>query len=250
MIEVLDLHKSYGDVPRVSGLSFRVESGQVLALVGANGAGKSTTLRTLAGILSPTQGTLKVAGFDVVRQPVEAKRATAYVPDHPQLFPELTARQHLAFVAGVYEIDEANSRIDELLERFQLRDKQHEPAATLSRGMLQKLMLCGACLQRPSALLLDEPLTGLDPQGIRVVKETIAELCAGGAAVILSSHLLEVVERICGHVVLLDQGRRLFFGSMSELHEEHARHNSSTLEQIYLKVTASPTPCELGEERR
>ncbi len=175
MIQVSSFCKAYDRAVAVSDLSFHVESGQILGLIGPNGAGKTTTLRTLTGIIPASGGRMCVGGHDVDQQPLSVKRLAAYVPDDPQLFHDLTVQQHLAFVASVYAVPQPAGPITELLERFALEQKRHTRAAELSRGMRQKLAICCAYLHSPSALLLDEPMTGLDPRGIRVLKESIQE---------------------------------------------------------------------------
>ena len=233
MITVCDFGKTYQSELAVANLSFQVGRGEVLGLVGPNGAGKTTTLRTLTGIIEPSHGTLEVAGHDVETDPIEVKRVTAYVPDDPQLFGELTVWQHLEFVAAVYGVVDWESAAMHWLRCFELDGKQAARANDLSRGMRQKLAICAAYLQQPAALLLDEPMTGLDPRGIRTLKQSIAEHAEAGAAVIISSHLLTVIEEVCSHVVILEQGRRRFFGSFESLKGEFATSSGTTLEEIF-----------------
>ncbi|MCA9178621.1 MAG: ABC transporter ATP-binding protein [Planctomycetales bacterium] len=232
MIEVDYFGKTYGREMAVNDICFRVGPGQVLGLVGPNGAGKTTTLRALTGIIEPSHGRLQVAGFDVERQPLEVKRRTAYVADDPQLFSELTVLQHLEFTASVYGVAAWRAEADSLLAQFELERKARTPASDLSRGMRQKLAICCAYLQRPQALLLDEPMTGLDPRGIRTLKNTVAARAEQGAAVIISSHLLGVIEELCSHVVILDRGHQRFFGPLAEL-KQQARVAGASLEDIF-----------------
>lgn len=217
MIELREFSKYYADSPAVRSLSLTVEPGQLWGVIGRNGAGKTTTLRAITGIIPPSGGTLRVAGFDVQQDPVQVKRRTAYVPDDPQLFADLTVEQHLRFQASVYQVDQPGPAIEHWLERFELAGKRHARADSLSRGMRQKLAICAAYLQRPAALLLDEPMTGLDPQAIRQLKESIVEQAQAGAAVMISSHLLAMVEDICTHVLVLDEGRKKFSGQLDQL---------------------------------
>ena len=237
MIEISEFGKSYSSETAVRGVSLTVAAGQVLGLVGPNGAGKTTTLRALTGIIPPSAGRLSVDGFDVERQPLQVKARTAYVADDPQLFTELTVDEHLAFTAGVYQVSSWESAAEGLLERFDLQHKRRAAAGDLSRGMRQKLALCCALLHRPVALLLDEPMTGLDPRAIRMLKRTIAERAADGAAIVVSSHLLGVIEEVCSHVAILDRGRRQFFGPIDELREQHAAGDDS-LEDIFFRTVA------------
>ena len=193
-IVVDDFHKSYGSFVAVRGLSFQVEPGEVMGLVGPNGAGKTTTLRTLAGILRPTRGRIVIDGHDLAHAPVAAKRATAYIPDEPKLFEQLTVWEHLRFVAAAYRLRVWTATAEALLERFELAPKRHALASELSRGMRQKMAICCGYLHRPKAVLLDEPMTGLDPRGIRTMREAILDQARAGAAFIISSHLLSLVQ--------------------------------------------------------
>lgn len=234
MIDVVDFCKTYDSTVAVAGLSFHVAAGQVLGLVGPNGAGKTTTLRALTGIIPSSGGQLRVAGFDLDDAPLQAKRCSAYVPDDPQLFSDLTVQQHLMFVASVYDVDDLDEKVTHLLEQFDLEFKRHTRTSDLSRGMRQKLAICCAYLHDPLALLLDEPMTGLDPRGIRVLKESIVERARQGAAVIISSHLLAMVEDICTHVLILDAGQQHFFGTLGQLRTLFAdSHDNATLEDVF-----------------
>ena len=238
VISVEDFHKAYGETVAVSGISFDVAAGEILGLVGPNGAGKTTTLKTLSGVIPPTRGRLTVQGFDVERDAVEVKRRLAYVPDDPQLFPDLSVDQHLAFTAAAYEVDGADRRATQLVELFELAAKRNTPARDLSRGMRQKLAICCALLHDPVALLFDEPLTGLDPRGIRMLKEAICRRAEQGAAVIVSSHLLAMVEDICTHVLIIDAGQPRFCGTFAELKETFSSSQPDvSLEQIFFLAT-------------
>ncbi|MCO6044670.1 ABC transporter ATP-binding protein [Aeoliella sp. ICT_H6.2] len=238
MIVVDDFHKQYDQTLAVHDLSFRVEPGEVLGLIGPNGAGKTTTLRSLAGIVNPSRGQLSVAGHDVSREPIAAKSQLAYVPDDPPNFSDLTVGEHLAFTASVYRVDDAQRKANTLLEQFELAAKQSTPARSLSRGMRQKLAICCAYLYDPAVLLLDEPLTGLDPHGIRTLKRTIRERADNGAAAIVSSHLLAMVEDVCTHVLILDKGTKQFCGPIEDLYRHYEREQQATsLEDIFFAAT-------------
>jgi len=216
VIIVDGFHKTYHDTVAVSGLSFHVESGQILGLVGPNGAGKTTTLRAIAGIIPPTRGRLMIAGHDVTTQPVSAKEKFAYIPDEPKLFDALTVSEHLQFVAAAYGVADYAEKGLQLLRTFELIEKKDALAQELSRGMRQKVAICCGYLHEPSAILFDEPLTGLDPRGIRNLKESIVERARGGAAIVISSHLLSMVEDLCSHLLILDHGQSRFFGPIEE----------------------------------
>ncbi len=242
MIRVQHFSKCYDDAVAVRDLSFHVEPGQVLGLVGRNGAGKTTTLRSITGIIPSTDGHLIVDGYHLDSAPIEVKQRTAYVPDDPQLFEDLTVLQHLQFQASVYGITNPDSHIDQLLDEFELEFKRHARASSLSRGMRQKLAICCAYVQRPKALLLDEPMTGLDPQAIRQLKLSVSRQSDSGTAVIISSHLLAMVEDICSHVLVLDRGQRKFFGTIDELRQSFADQDaptSSTLEDAFFSALSN-----------
>jgi len=238
MIEVDGLVKLYGAVRAVDGLSFRAERGEILGLVGPNGAGKTTTLRCLTGIVPPTAGRVAVEGFDLHRQPIEAKRRLAFVPDEPRLFDYLTARDHLSVTARLYGVADGEERATALLEEFELADRATAFPSELSRGMKQKLMVALALLHRPTVLVLDEPLTGLDPAAMRRMKDRIRRTAAEGAAVILSSHMLHLVEELCRSIVILARGKKLLEGSLAEIRRALPDVEvDADLEEIFIRAT-------------
>ena len=237
MIEVHDLVKVYGALRAVQGLSFTVPPGEILGLVGPNGAGKTTTLRSLAGIIRPTGGSIRIAGHDLATDPVGAKAALAFIPDEPQLFDYLTVREHLAFVARLYRTPEALGEAPALLTELELAEKADNLASELSRGMRQKLAIACGLLHQPRVLMLDEPLTGLDPVGIRRMKRTIAARAAAGAAVILSSHLLPLVEELCTRVLIIQRGQAVAMGTLAEIAASRPELSGRGLEELFLSLT-------------
>ena len=238
MIAVESLSKSYGEHVAVRSLSFTVEPGQILGLVGPNGAGKTTTLRMIAGVHAPNGGTATVAGFDILAQPLEAKRHLALVPDQPELFASLTVWEHLELAALVYQVDGWQAEASELLAELELTDRRDTIVAELSRGMRQKVMLSCALLHRPAALLLDEPLVGLDPRGMRTLFAAIARRASEGAAVILSSHILSQVERLCSRFLILRKGELVLHGTKQEIASQLAcRDDGASLEQLFFDAT-------------
>jgi ABC-2 type transport system ATP-binding protein len=244
-IAVEDYHKAYGETVAVAGISFAVEPGEILGLVGPNGAGKTTTLRALAGILLPTRGRLAIAGYDLAREPIAAKAALAYVPDDPRLFDALTVWEHFRFTAAAYRLGAGwEARAGVILEQFELCEKRDALAAELSRGMRQKVAIGCGYLHEPRAILLDEPLTGLDPRGIRTMKATIRARAAAGAAVMISSHLLSLFEDLCDTVLILHRGRIVLRGRLDDLRrqiDEDGRRE--TLEDLFFRLTeASGAP--------
>jgi ABC-2 type transport system ATP-binding protein len=242
VIEVDGLQKLYGDFPAVQGLSFEVRPGEVLGLVGPNGAGKTTTIRSIAGIIIPTSGRIRIDGHDLATEAVAAKSALAFIPDEPHLFEYLTVEEHLRFVARLYRLGDVTPRIPGLLQELDLSEKRGALPGELSRGMRQKLAIACGLLHEPKALLLDEPLTGLDPVGIRRMKSTIMRRAAAGTAVILSSHLLHLVEEICTRVLVMRQGRVVAFGTIAEIMAARPELGPRKLEDVFLAL--------IGQEER
>ncbi len=238
MIDVRGLGKKYGDFAAVRDLSFSVQAGQVLGLVGPNGAGKTTTLRCLAGIIPPSSGDVTIAGHDLANDPIGAKRALAFFADEPRLFDYLTVRQHLAFVARIYGVTNHEAIAQPLLEEFEIADKADELPAALSRGMKQKLIIACGLLHSPKVMFFDEPLTGLDPLGIRRMKKSIMQRARDGAAIVLSSHLLHLLEEVCTHVLILKQGAKIADGTLAEVSAQFSRGETGvSLEEIFVRAT-------------
>jgi len=239
VIEVQDFHKTFGNQVAAQGITFRVEPGELLAIIGPNGAGKTTTMRALAGIIPASRGRLSIAGFDVEADAIEAKSRLAFVPDDAPLFHDLTVDEHLSFYASIYDVNDASSKALRLLDEFELTSKIRTTASNLSRGMRQKLAICCAYLHDPRAILFDEPLTGLDPQGIRIFKRSLQERAAQGAAVMISSHMLAMVEDLCTHVLILDGGVQRFFGPIDELRTSFGDVDAAaSLEDLFFATTS------------
>jgi ABC-2 type transport system ATP-binding protein len=238
VISVTEFDKNYGETIAVEGLSFEVGRGDVLGMLGPNGAGKTTTLRALTGIIPPTRGSLSINGFDIVRDPVAAKKQVAFVPDDPHLFDALTVWEHLDFIAAAYRVNDWEAAAAALLGQFELIEKKETAARELSRGMRQKVALACAYLFDPAAILFDEPMTGLDPRGIRTLKESIRQRAAQGVACVISSHLLSLIEDLCSHLLILHKGRRLYFGTMEAAHRRYPNlEGESSLEDIFFRAT-------------
>jgi ABC-2 type transport system ATP-binding protein len=250
MIEVQQLTKRYEGRTAVDRLTFTVRGGEILGLVGPNGAGKTTTMRAICGIHPPTSGTVRVGGHDVERDALAAKRLLALIPDEPQLFASLTVWEHLDFAARVYGVRGWEPAAEQLLAELELLDRRDSMADELSRGMRQKVAVASALLHDPRALLLDEPLTGLDPRGIRTLYDTLRRRAAAGAAVVLSSHLLGQIEGLCTSFLVMRQGQLLFHGSREELRMRYADEvgAGATLEDIFFHVTegAHADPADAG----
>ncbi len=236
MIDVESLTKTYGDFQAVRGMTFHVAPGEVLGLVGPNGAGKTTTLRSIAGIIVPTSGSVRVGGYDMLATPEKAKALLAFIPDEPQLFEHLTVEEHLRFIGRLYGVADAPARIEPLLVEMELLEKRAVLPAALSRGMRQKLAIACGLLHTPSALLLDEPLTGLDPAGMRRMKSTIAARARAGAAIVLSSHLLHLVEELCTRLLVMQRGRVIAIGTLAEIVAERPDLAGRALEDVFLAL--------------
>ena len=236
MISVSGLTKAYGSRVAVRELSFDVAPGEVLGLVGPNGAGKTTTLRSVAGIIVPTAGRIAIAGHYLGQDPIQAKRRIAFIPDEPHLFEYLTVAEHLDFMARLYCVADAGAVGDALLRELELGDRRTAFPTELSRGMKQKLAIACGLLHRPDVLMFDEPLTGLDPIGIRRMKATIRRRAEAGTAVILSSHLLHLVEELCTRVLLLRSGVVVAAGTMADIIGERPELAGRSLEDIFVAL--------------
>jgi len=238
-IEVSALAKSYGDFPAVKDLTFSVKEGEILGLVGPNGAGKTTSLRAIAGIHPPSSGQIRIGGFDIREEPVEAKRRLAFFPDEPRLFDYLNVEEHMQFIGRVYGVADFRALMEPLLAEFDLQDKRKAMPAELSRGMKQKLMIACGFLHQPTVMIFDEPLTGLDPLGIRRMKESISRRAQEGASIILSSHLLHLVEELCDSVLVIQNGTSLAYGRIEDLKWQIAQGRGDlSLEEAFLRITS------------
>jgi len=242
-ISVMRLCRTYGEVTAVQDLSFDAAAGEIVGLIGPNGAGKTTTLRCLSGILRPTSGRVLVGGHDIAQAPLEAKKQLAFMPDEPHLFEYMTVGEHLRLVGRLYGIADIDSRAVPLLNELELAGKERMLPGELSRGMRQKVVIACGLVRNPAVLLFDEPLTGLDPIGIRRMRDTIVRRARMGAVVLLSSHLLPLVQEICTRVVIMDHGRKMADGSVEELAAtSDLAEAGSNLEQIFLRVTGHERP--------
>jgi ABC-2 type transport system ATP-binding protein len=234
-IEAYDLQKKYGDVLAVQSVDLQVYPGEIVGFLGPNGAGKTTTIKMLVGLLRPSAGCARVGGFDIQRQPLEAKARLGYVPDQPYLPEKLTAHEFLQFIAGLYRLDAqtAAERGEELLRLFGLEARANELLGSYSHGMRQKAALAGALLHNPSAFFLDEPTVGLDPRSARLIKDLLRTIAGRGTAVLMSTHILEIAERMCDRVIIINEGEIAAAGTLEELRSGSSR----SLEDIFLALT-------------
>lgn len=246
MIELRDLTRSYGERVALQPTTLAIQPGEICGLLGANGAGKSTTLKLLAGLIQPTAGAASIAGHDVVTAPLQAKAALGYVPESPAVYAALTAIEYLDLVGDLHELDSAmlDERRDQFIARFALAELAHQPLATLSKGNRQKVVIAAALLHDPQVLLFDEVLDGLDTHMARAVKDLLRTLAARNRTILFSSHVMEVVERMCDRVVILHEGRVVLDARTSELLT--ARGANASLESIFESLTARGDAIELA----
>jgi ABC-2 type transport system ATP-binding protein len=235
--EITGLVKRFGAKTAVDGLSFRVPVGMLYGFLGVNGAGKTTTLRMISGLIRPDAGEIRVCGFDAVNDPRQAKQPLAYIPDDPVLYGKLNPMEHLEFVAALWNVDPtvARQRAQALLERLGLWDRRHEYIESYSRGMKQKVALASALIHEPKLVLLDEPLTGLDASAARLVKDILLEFLRAGGSVILTTHILEVAERLAEQIGIMSGGRLIAEGTMEQL-RSHSGQAAGSLEDIFLQL--------------
>lgn len=247
LIEARQLVKQYGEKIAVNDVSFEVFGGEVFGFLGPNGAGKTTTIKMIVGLLQPSSGTIKVAGYDVQTQPLLAKACSGYVPDTPNLYAKLTGRELLRFVADLYDLDRkmVARRIEELLRTFDLTSAADDTLDSYSHGMQQKASLSAALIHDPRVLVLDEPTVGLDPKSARLIKDILRQIADRGAAVMLSTHILEIAERMCDRIAIIDKGQLVAVGTMDELRALGETAGGSSLEDIFLHLTGGADDAEI-----
>lgn len=235
--EIIGLVKRFGAKTAVDQLSFKVPAGMLYGFLGVNGAGKTTTLRMISGLIRPDAGEIRVCGIDAVAEPQRAKQPLAYIPDDPVLYGKLNPMEHLEFVASLWSVDPvlARKRAQELLERLGLWERRHEWIESCSRGMKQKIALASALIHEPKLILLDEPLTGLDASAARLVKDILFEFIHNGGTVILTTHILEVAERLAERISIMSNGRQIAEGTMAQL-RSHSGQAAGSLEDIFLQL--------------
>lgn len=238
MIRVVDLHHAYGDTPAVQGLTFEAGAGDVLGLLGPNGAGKSTTVKILTGLLPLQRGRVEVAGFDIATEPLEVKRRVGYVPETGALYDALTPDEYFRFISLLYRLepDIVQPRIEELLTMFELHEVRGSRMVTFSKGMKQKVLIASALLHAPDVVIFDEPLNGLDANAMLVFKELLRGLALQGRTILFCSHLLDIVERLCPRIVVIDKGRAIAAGTPDDIARETGR---GSLEEAFATLTGA-----------
>ena len=250
MIQLENLTRLYGSLAAVQDLNLTVQEGELFGFLGPNGAGKTTTIRMIIGLLRPTRGTVSIAGHDVKQEPLAVKRVVGHLAQTPLLYDRLTGREFLRFMGGLYGLGDEKiaARTEHLLALMDLSDKADQLIESYSGGMRHKIGLCGALLHEPPVLVLDEPLTGMDPYSARRIKDLLQELCRQGSTVFLSTHVLEVAERVCDRVGILDKGRLVAVGTMEALRTQAQSSAETTLEDLFLQLTGGETVAEMARQ--
>ena len=248
MIAVESLVKTYGSFTAVDGVSLSVTPGEIHGFLGPNGAGKTTTIRMIAGLLKPTSGRVTINGHDLAAEPEAAKASLGFIPDRPFIYEKLTAREFLRFHGGLYgmEAAEIESRADEVLDLFELVRWQGELVESFSHGMKQRLVMCAAFLHRPRAVLVDEPMVGLDPRGARLIKDIFRYMSAKGVAILMSTHTLEVAQEMCDRISIILRGQIIARGTVDEL-RALAGGEDEHLTPVFLKLTGGSGLQEIEE---
>ena len=240
-ISISNLRKAYGSKVAVADLSLHVAPGEILGFLGPNGAGKSTTVKVLTGLLTPDAGSASICGFDVVQQPLEAKRRLGYIPEAPAMYETLTAAEYLDLIGSLYHLDAhtRETRASELLELFGIAAERDKRLSEFSKGMKQKVVISSALIHRPDVLILDEPFDGLDANTAMVVKELLRKFAEQGKVVLFCSHILEVVERMCSRIVVIDKGRLVAEGTSRKICD---MTDTSSLDEAFARLTGVRDP--------
>jgi ABC-2 type transport system ATP-binding protein len=248
LIETQNLVKKYGEKLAVNNVSLQVDGGEVFGFLGPNGAGKTTTIKMIVGLLQPTSGSVRVGGYDVQAQPLQAKAASGYVPDTPNLYAKLSGRELLRFVGDLYNLDRqmVAQRSEELLRVLDLAEAADNTIDSYSHGMQQKASLAAALMHDPRVLVLDEPTVGLDPKSARLIKDLLRQMAERGSAVFLSTHILEIAERMCDRIGIINKGELVAVGTMNEL-RALGKTGETSLEDIFLGLTGGAEEAEIAE---
>jgi ABC-2 type transport system ATP-binding protein len=257
MIVIQNLVKRYGAFTAVDGVSLETKSGEIHGFLGPNGAGKTTTIRMVAGLLQPTAGSIEVNGHDLAAEPEAAKRSLGFIPDRPFIYEKLTAGEFLRFHAGLYGIDGdgVDARVAEMLGLFELTPWKEELIEAFSHGMKQRLVMCAAFLHRPQAVLVDEPMVGLDPRGAKLIKQVFRTMADRGVAILMSTHTLEVAQEMCDRISIIVKGQIIAHGTVDELRQMAASTDDSgalgpddtQLTSVFLKLTGGSGLQEIDE---
>jgi len=239
MIHIQGCTKRYGELTAVDNLSLEVKESEIFGLLGPNGAGKSTTIKMMTGLLNPDSGVVQIGGYDISLDPVNAKRIMAYVPEKGYIYEKLTAWEYLAFISGLYSLEERSfsEKAGEYLDIFGLSKWRNELISSFSMGMKQRLLLTAAFMRDPKVLILDEPHNGLDPKGVRLLKDILFRLKGEGTAIILSTHIIAIAEQICDEIAIINKGAVVAKGTNQDL-RHFAMSEDRNLEDIFLRLTS------------
>lgn len=238
MIELVHVTKRFGDFVAVENISLAVPQGEFFGFLGPNGAGKTTTIKMMAGLFSPTTGTIMINGHDTVREPLDAKKSLSYLPDQPFLYDKLTGREFLYFVAGLFKIDKrlAHRKIDELIGQFEIGEWIDKRTEEYSQGMRQRVTICGAFLHDPRTIIIDEPMVGLDPRSARIVKDALKARSREGTTIFMSTHSLEIVEELCDRVGIVKDGKLIFVDTLDRLKQYKTKYDGK-IESVFIELT-------------
>ena len=247
MIQTINLSRDFGSLAAVQDLNLEVKAGELFGFLGPNGAGKTTTIRMFVGLLRPTSGTAIIDGHDVVQDSMAAKRAVGYLAQTPLLYEKLTGLEFMRFIGGLHGLSDevTDSRTDQLMSMLDLSEKADQTIESYSGGMRHKIGLCSALLHEPKVLILDEPLAGLDPYSARRVKDMLRDYCHNGSTVFMSTHVLEIAERVCDRVGILNRGQLIAVGTIDALRRRAQSASDTTLEDLFLQLTGGDTIAEM-----
>lgn len=247
-VKLENVNKSFGNIHAVKDLNLQIDAGTVFGFLGPNGSGKSTTMKMIMGLLKADSGKLSIYGIDASNEPWKVKKIVGYVPESPRLYEFLTGLEYLDFIADVYGLpaETKKKRIEEYLGAFDLENRENEMISGYSHGMKQKIALIAALLHKPKLLILDEPLSGLDPKSAKIVKDLLHKLAGDGITTIMSTHILEIADAVCDRIAIMYRGSKLAEGKPAELRKE-AKMPDSTLEEIFLKLTGTSDIKEIVE---
>jgi ABC-2 type transport system ATP-binding protein len=238
MIELHNVTKKFDKFVAVNNISLRVEAGELFGFLGPNGAGKTTTIKMIVGLFSPTAGTIRVNGFDTVSQPIEAKNTLAYVPDQPFLYDKLTGREFMYFAGGLYKIEKEtlHTRIKDVIELFEIGQWIDKRSEDYSQGMRQRISIAAALLHRPTTVIIDEPMIGLDPRSAKIVRETLTRLSHEGVSIFMSTHSLPIAEELCNRIGIINNGQLVFVDTQEKL-QVYKQQYDGNLESVFLELT-------------
>ena len=238
MIQLVHLYKNFGKMTAVNDVHLHVQPGEVFGFIGPNGAGKTTTIKMMAGLLSPTQGSVLIDGIDMAKNPVQAKLKIGLIPDRPFLYEKLTAMEFLRFTADLFHVEKRifTDKAHDLLSRFSLADRADELIEAYSHGMKQRLIMCAALLHEPRVIIVDEPMVGLDPRGIKMVRQMFRTLAENGTTVFMSTHTLQLAEEVCDRIAIIHRGRLMVIGTLHYL-QQHIQDGDADLERVFFEIT-------------